>query len=375
VLVIMLSEMGSIVLAGPMFASLRARYPQARLHLLQLKKNREVAEMLQLSDADCLHTLDDSSGWRLLSDIVRVCWRMRRLPVGAVVDCELFSRISSLLAYLSGAPRRAGFTPHTMEGLYRGSYINCEIPYNPYRHISLQFLSLVDALEPSATHPSSPPPTPLNKRSELRELPIHTALNVPFSADELQAYKGQLLQDHPQLQGRQVVLMYPGGGILPERAWPQTHYAELARGLCDAGHAVGWIGLREDAALAHTLQQTTDRPWCVDLTGYTRTIRELLLLFHSCQLLITNDGGPGHFASLTPIAVQVFFGPETSTLYGPLPNLRGTRPVVWSSGLACSPCLSAYNHRNTFCDGDNQCLKQIPARGVLAQALQTLAQG
>jgi ADP-heptose:LPS heptosyltransferase len=174
------------------------------------------------------------------------------------------------------------------------------------------------------------------------------------------------------LQGRSVVLMYPGGGILPERAWPQAHYAQVAQGLCAAGFAVGLIGLREDAALAAQLQQATGSPLCVNLTGYTRSIRELLMLFHNCQLLITNDGGPGHFASLTPIKVRVFFGPETGRLYGPLPGLLGAQAKIFESGLACSPCLSAYNHRNTFCDGDNQCLKRIAADRVLADALEAL---
>jgi ADP-heptose:LPS heptosyltransferase len=85
-------------------------------------------------------------------------------------------------------------------------------------------------------------------------------------------------------------------------------------------------------------------------------------------LLITNDGGPGHFATLTPIQTMVFFGPETGRLYGPL----GARNLVLESGIACSPCLSAYNHRQTFCDGDNQCLKRIAPDPVLDQALQFL---
>jgi len=37
ILVILLSEMGSIVLAGPMFAELRRRYPTASIHVLQPK--------------------------------------------------------------------------------------------------------------------------------------------------------------------------------------------------------------------------------------------------------------------------------------------------------------------------------------------------
>ncbi|MEY4100324.1 MAG: hypothetical protein RL300_1495, partial [Pseudomonadota bacterium] len=123
--------MGSVVLAGPMFAALRARYPGANIHVLQLKKNQEVAKLLGLAQNAHLHAIDDQSGLALLRDIWRVCQTLRRLPLDVVIDCELFSRISSLLSYLSGAHLRVGFTPHTQEGLYRGSFINRAIPYNP----------------------------------------------------------------------------------------------------------------------------------------------------------------------------------------------------------------------------------------------------
>jgi ADP-heptose:LPS heptosyltransferase len=361
ILVILLSEMGSVVLAGPMFAALRQRYPSATLHVLQLKKNQEVAALLGLAKPEHLHALDDRAGLGLLADIWRVCMTLRRLPLDAVIDCELFSRISSLMSYMSGAPLRAGFTPHTQEGLYRGGFINRAIPYNPYQHISQQFLSLVDALDATGM--------PRNKAAPLRDLPEGTRLDVPFMATELSAYKAKMLSDHPSLVHRKIVLIYAGGGLLPERAWPATYYAQVARGLCLAGYAVGLIGLRDDAQLARDLRMQIDSAFCVDLTGYTRSIRELLMLFHGSDLLITNDGGPGHFASLTPIQTLVFFGPETGRLYGPL----GPRAQVLESGIACSPCLSAYNHRETFCDGDNQCLKRLAPGPVLTQALAALA--
>ncbi len=361
ILVILLSEMGSIVLAGPMFAALRERFPGATLHILQLKKNQEVSILLGLAQREHLHALDDSSGAGLLRDIWRVSRALRRLPLDAVIDCELFSRISSLMAWSTGAPVRVGFTAHTQEGLYRGSYINRAIPYNPYQHISKQFLSLVSALDADSQ--------PRNKAAPNAPLPADTRLRVNFSAQELQAYQTKMFVDHPALHGRKLVLMYAGGGILPERAWPVAHYARVAQGLCQAGHAVGLIGLRDDAFLARDLQARTHSDQCVDLTGYTRSIRELLMLFHAAHLLITNDGGPGHFATLTPVSTMVFFGPETGKLYGPL----GARATIYESGIACSPCLSAYNHRETFCDGDNQCLKRIAPDPVLADALAALA--
>lgn len=357
ILVVLLSEMGSVVLAGPMFAALRTRYPSATIHVLQLKKNQEVAKLLGLAKPEHLHALDDSAGLGLLVDIWRVSRVFRSLPLDAVIDCELFSRISSLMSYISGAPLRVGFTPHTQEGLYRGSFINRAIPYNPYQHISKQFLSLVDALDAQSI--------PRNKAASIRNLPTDPELSVHFELTELSAYSEKMAIDHAPLRGRQLILLYAGGGLLPERAWPAAHFASVARGLCDAGHAVGLIGLREDAGLAKRLRAEIASDLCVDLTGYTRSIRELLMLFHAAKLLITNDGGPGHFASLTPIQTMVFFGPETGRLYGPL----GSRAQVLESGLACSPCLSAYNHRLTFCDGDNQCLKRIAPDPVLDQAL------
>jgi ADP-heptose:LPS heptosyltransferase len=360
ILVILLSEMGSVVLAGPMFAALRQRYPGVTLHVLQLKKNQEVSRLLGLVDDAHMHALDDKSAIQLMRDIWKVSQTLRSLPIDVVIDCELFSRISSLMSYLSGAPLRVGFTPHTQEGLYRGSFINQAIPYNPYQHISKQFLSLVDAIEADGM--------PRNKFAPIRELPQHTHINVPFEPDQLHAYRSQMYLDHPIMVGRKIVLVYAGGGILPERAWPAAHYAQVARSLCQAGHAVGLIGLRDDAQLASDLQALIKSELCVDLTGYTRSLRELLMLFYAADLLITNDGGPGHFASLTPIQTLVFFGPETGKLYGPL----GTRTHIFESGLACSPCLSAYNHRATFCDGDNQCLKRIAPDPVLAHALSVL---
>jgi ADP-heptose:LPS heptosyltransferase len=361
ILIILLSEMGSIVLAGPMFAQLRRQYPGVKLHILQLKKNQEVTRLLQLTSPECMHSLDDSSGGSLIGDIIRVSRAMRSLELDAVIDCELFSRVSALLSYTTGAPVRVGFTPHTQEGLYRGSFINHAIPYNPYQHISKQFLSLVDALEPAGSMPR-------NKAAPIRELPADTELRVDFSAAELDAYCAKLHSDHPVTTARKLVLMYAGGGILPIRAWPAAHYARVAQGLCAAGCSVGLIGLKDDAQLAKDLMAQINSASCIDLTGYTQSIRELLMLFHAASLLITNDGGPGHFATVTPIQTMVFFGPETGKLYGPL----GTRNVVLESGMSCSPCLSAYNHRLTFCDGDNQCLKRIAPDPVLDQALHFL---
>ena len=376
IVIILLSEMGSLVLAHDMFARLKARYPNAVLHALLFGKNREILDLMRVMDPANVHTVDDQSVSRLASSLWRAIGRLRRAGVDVAIDCELFSRISSLLSYLCGARVRVGFHRHTQEGLYRGSFINCAVPYNPYHHISAQFLALARAIDSNAV-----------PKSKLTVLPVPLLTprlppQVELAPDQVASIRQRLAQDFPALGSKPLVLVYPGGGLLPIRAWPLASYAALCEGLINDGCAVAVIGLKDDQALARQLVadvQSALRRTGVgggeasavfDLTGYTRSIAELLALFHVASLLVTNDGGPGQFAALTPIWTLMLFGPETPALYAPLTPKCQSFYSQWP----CSPCLTAYNHRTSFCDGDNQCLKVIAPAAVLASARACLAE-
>jgi ADP-heptose:LPS heptosyltransferase len=359
ILIILLSEMGSLVLGCSMFRRIREKYPQASIHALVFEKNREILDLLEVIPPENVLTLSDRSLGGLVSDSLSAIRKMRELRFDVVIDCELFARVSSIFSFFSGAPIRVGFHRHTMEGLYRGDFINRPVLYNPYRHISDQFLALVDAIES--------PSVPKNKRASFADVP-KAAPRMRLREGEQEAMQKRLLADFPAVSGKKLVLIYPSGGILPIRAWPMEYFCRMAKDLIDRGIAVAIIGLPVDKGLATTIQEHCRSPLCIDLTGYTKTIRELLVLFHFSSLLITNDGGPGQFAVMTPIRSILFFGPETPELYGP----NSPAVKVFFSGISCSPCLTAYNHRNSPCDGDNQCLKDIKPDIVLACALEML---
>jgi ADP-heptose:LPS heptosyltransferase len=354
IVVILLSEMGSLVLAQPMFAALRARYPDASLHVMLFGKNREALDLMASVPPENVIVVDDRSLGGLARTLFTAVRTLRRLRPDAVLDCELFARISSLLSWVSGAPLRAGFHRHTQEGLYRGSFINRPVLYNPYRHLSLQFLTLARALE-SGTHP-------LDKESEdAGRLPAPVPAFLPGEAE---AFAARLYGDFPRLAGRRLALVYASGGILPIRAWPVEHWRTLASGLVDEGYVVAIIGLPADKPLSRALEQAVGHPDCLDLSGYTKSVRELVALLGQAALLVTNDGGPAQFSSLTAVPTVALFGPETPRLYGPL----GDHASCLHLALPCAPCLTAYNHRNSPCDGDNQCLKRIAPARVLAEA-------
>lgn len=355
ILVILLSEMGSLVLAEPMFRRLRERHPAAEIHMMLFKRNRQLLDLLGVVDAANVITIRDDSLPNLLHDLWAAIKRMRATRYDAVVDCELFSRISAILSGLSGAPQRVGFHRYTQEGLFRGSFMTSPIPYNPYRHLSHQLVALADGIDSQSW--------PRGKDGRVADSfvpPVFTP-----EPGELQKEAGQLHRDHPSLLGKPLVLLYPSGGLLPIRAWPLQHYVQVAQGLLSDGFAVGIIGMPDDRALGEQLRAACDNDvHCVNLAGYTRSVRHLMTLFHRASMLITNDGGPGQFAAMTPIQTIVFFGPETPALY------RSWSPHAHAffTALPCAPCLTAYNHRSSPCDGDNQCLKRILPGEVLAKA-------
>jgi ADP-heptose:LPS heptosyltransferase len=93
----------------------------------------------------------------------------------------------------------------------------------------------------------------------------------------------------------------------------------------------GILSEKEDAK--YILDQVQS-PRCVDFTGVTN-FRELLALYSVSAVMVTNDSGPAHFASLLWLPTVVLFGPETPRLYSPI----GDKHKVMYSNFACSVCF------------------------------------
>jgi ADP-heptose:LPS heptosyltransferase len=335
ILIILLSEMGSLVLAHPMFMRLKQQYPEAEIHVLMFAKNREVLDLLNVVPRDNVLTLDDGSLKGLVRDSLKAIRAMHKLKIDAVIDCELFARISSIFSYLSGASLRVGFHRHTQEGLYRGSFINRPVMYNPYRHLTQQFLTLVSALESTTDPVAKLFPEPYTGKTPVLEFP-HEELE--------QVYK-ELHNFFPAIKEKKLVLIYPSGGILPIRAWPLKNYCQLSKSLLDEGYAVGVIGMKDDRQIAQVVVDHCKSSVCVNLAGYTKSVRHLLAVFHRAVLLITNDGGPGQFAALTPQLPTIIFSVRKRRRYT---NHWATMPIVFTVSCPArraSPPITTAPHR------------------------------
>src|SRR5204862_5521125 len=91
-----------------------------------------------------------------VADVLRTLYRIRKLDIDATVDMEFFARAPAILAFLTGARRRAGLHRFSSEGPYRGDLLTHRVQYNPYLHTAEAYWLLVDALnEEPTTQPVS----------------------------------------------------------------------------------------------------------------------------------------------------------------------------------------------------------------------------
>lgn len=345
VLFVQLAESGSMVLADPAMRALAAR-SGAQPYCVTFARNRESLAIAGTVPPERVFTVRTGSVAELLVDAVRLLRDVRRARIDAVVDLELFSRLTAVLGVLTGVRRRAGFHRFDGVGLYRGDLYTHPLAFNPQLHIAQNYLMLVEALCADRGSPAPRVPTAfLTPEVRRRDIP----------APDTDAVRARLASLGVPMDAAPLVLVNANASaMLPQRRWPQGHFVTLVRATLaryrDA--RVLLTGADDDRDSTSAIAQAVGHERCVDIAGHF-SLSELPALFTLGHALVSNDSGPAHFAAVTPLPVIVLFGPETPVLFRPLGDA-----IVLSANLACSPCVNASNQRRTRCS-DNQCMKRI----------------
>ena len=350
-LLIELSEMGSVVIAYAAMVEAVERLGTDNVWFLTFERNRDGVAVLGLLPERQILTVSDRSIGAFIRDVMRLYLRCRRERIDTAVDLELFSRCTALLTWLSGARIRSGMSAYRNEGLYRGRLFTHPVLYSPHHHMARAYRTLVQAAFVPA--PAGEPLLKAPIEQAMAPLPrAHASADVARRVDAL-------LLDVPSRS--RLVFLNPDPGLLPQRAWPDAHFATLARLVTDAcpDVTVAVVGVERARPQAERILASVPAGRGLNLAGRTRTLADLVALLDRGTALVTIDSGPAHFSGLTGIWRIVLFGPETPALYSPV----GSRLETFHLNLPCSPCYSAANHRQSPCT-DNQCLSGISPHAV-----------
>ena len=333
--VVKLAEQGATVLAYPALVRAAEMVGRENLFFLVFSQNRFILDLLDVVPRENVIVIRTSGMVTVVLDTLRAVVRMRRSGIDAAVDFEFFARSSAILTYLSGARMRVGYHAYHGEASYRGDLMTHRLSFNP----------LLPAIADG--------PMPVYRSDPARVEEVEAILRETLGTERI-----------PPI----VLLNANCSDLLPLRRWPTERYAELTRRLLEsnADLAVVFTGSPDEAADAQELVGVVSSGRCVSLAGRT-TMEQLIALYELSDLMVTNDSGPAQYATLTSIDVITIFGPETPAVFG----ARSPRSHILWAGLACSPCVNAFNDRQSACR-DNLCMQRISVEDVFERASRVL---
>ncbi len=363
ILFVKFAEQGSTVLAFPAIARAIEMVGRENVWFVVFEENRFILDLMQLIPEENVITIRHNGVVDMVNQALGALAKIRSLGIDAAVDMEFFSRSSAALTFLTGARMRAGLHTFFGDGPYRGDLLTHRLLYNPYHHTSQIFLQMIEALamDPK-TLPTQSAPAPAIEKwlPEVSARPADQAEVRAIVRRELAAVGYTVGESLPP-----IVLLNPNASdLLPLRKWPTDRYVQTARQLFARfpDICIGLTGGPSEAPSAERVAAEIGDRRCVSLAGKT-SLGQLLTLYSICELLVTNDSGPAHFASMTGISVVTLFGPETPSLFG----ARSPRNTALWAGLACSPCVNAYNNRQSPCR-NNLCMQHITVEQVVEAA-------
>lgn len=339
--------LGAIMQATPLLRAIRRRYPEAHLTFVSFAANEGLLRRLGLCDE--VRIIRTGPPWQFVADTLRhVVW-MRRRRVEAVLDLEFFSKFSTLVAFLSGAPVRIGFH---LNDFWRYTLVTHPVYFNYYRHITDVYRQMAERLDVM-----------------IHDLRLSRIEPEPAAATACET----LLREHGWAPGTPLLAVNVNAGDMSlERRWPIERFADVAATLLSRHAALRIVltGSPDERDYVVTLVDRLpdglrDR---VIVAAGRWTLDELLGAFSRFRGFLTNDSGPMHLAASYDVPMVSLWGPGRPEFYAP----RGALHRTIYQDYPCSPCLYMFTaFEGMWCGHEGWCMRAIEVPAVV-EAVETM---
>lgn len=294
VLIIQTAFLGDVILATPLIANLKLKFPQAEIDFLVKKGNEELLN--NHPDLRQVFTFDKK---KKRSEILRLIQLFRKNKYDLVINLHRFAS-SGLLTVLSGAKRKIGFQKNPLSFLYSKAY----------PHQMDQGLHEVDRN--------------LNLISDLLIPTVRRPALYPKDAD---------LKSVEEFQKQAYYCLAPASVWFTKQA-PEAVWVQLMKQLNETGASIYLIGGPDDKNLLDQIIETS-KVKAVNLAGKLSIMQSAALMKGATRAFV-NDSGPLHIASAMNTPVTAFFCSTVSDFgFGPLSDDAKIQEI---KDLACRPC-------------------------------------
>ncbi len=335
ILVIKIWGMGSIILASPLFKNLRENFPDSEIWFLTHESFQSIYPTKFFGAIETMKLKGVFSG---ITDFVRLIKKFRRQKFDLVIDLEIVSRYTALLAYFSGAKTKVGFE---ILGQNKDKLYDFTAGYHESKHITKTFLGTLESLGIDFVN--------------------HAPLAPEFSASDEQGLNFLLAQQ--KISRPYIVVNINASELSLERRLPLGLFKSIINKIIDdfPRHAIILIGSqRERAYVENFIKEYSLAGSKIFNAAGLFSLGEFFVLMKNAALVISNDSGPAQIAGVFDVPLVVFFGPESPTIYGSFSK----KTKIFYSNLFCSPCISVYRDKKINCRFNQKCLTDIDLKKI-----------
>ncbi len=325
--------MGDVILTTPLIRRLKEVFPKAKLSYL----TQDTFAPLLLHNPHLDEVMAFPTGESCFEQ-ARFYYELRRRRFDLAIDLFGNPR-TALMTWLTGAPIRVG---GDFRG--RGKLYNVRVPAPPIELNAIDF------------HWRSLEALGIEKGDNRTEI---------FITEQERSWAREFLNGFNLDWSRPIVGLHPGA-TWPNKRWPEKHFAELARQLCDKNVQVLISqGPGEGNIVMEVMKQilpsklSTSRKAAVILLPVLQ-LRQLASVLQQTKIFVSNDCGVMHLAVAAGTPAIGLFGPSQPQIWFPY-NHTGGHLALWHE-IECRPC-----HKN-FCPlGHLDCQNKLaPERVVTA---------
>jgi ADP-heptose:LPS heptosyltransferase len=339
ILVLRPDGIGDVIMTAPFLRELKHARPRARITLVVAPRSLDLVQLCPYVDEVLTVEIPPpvsvvETWWRPLKRRVAALSLAQRHLWAEKYDLALVPRWgvdrheASVLAYLSGAPIRLGYSENVSAERKKTN-----------RCYDALFTQVID--DRSVKHEVQ------------RNLALLSELRINASEHRLEAWLSREDEDFANevltlRREEPLVAIGPGAGH-PKRVWPIDRFVEVGRWLTNRAARLVVIGGPSDKSLGIDLRRRLGSS-VIDLTNGT-TLRQSVAVLRHCLMFCGNDGGPMHLAAAAGIPVVEIschpplgdeLHPNSPTRFGPwgVPH-RVVRPKEAAEGCSTGCCVSA----------------------------------
>ena len=319
-------------MAIPLLRNLREHFPDARITVLCVKKSYVGIRYLPYIDE--ILVLDDLK--KIFRNLLKLCFG----NIDVVFDLEQFKRISSIVAYLTGARTRIGFDTNNRRWLYTDlvAYFNDK---------QYECLNIARQLEVIGIR-----------------LPHDSAIDMTFPLEEQYMEQGKSLLESYSINLSQAFLVSVFPGVLKaHHKWKTEEFISLTNQILEENRetTVVILGTKADKAESDlVIRGVKNRDRIIDLVGQGGFL-EVLGILKWCRVLVACDGGAVYMGSAMGCGTLSLWGPGVMERFKPPGDLNiGVR-----KDYACIPCVQ-YDRLGEFpaCPYNRRCYNDLTSGEV-----------